>query len=175
MYLSSCLESSFRHLSMIYNMKFPGQNDILRFVKYQSQISLFKRTLVDLDLHCHSVVDEIIFPGVYVMYEASNSYPKRVVEKDNCGGGGAQIWANIVSRGLFNKKAGASTSMNNMSPLLSVPQWTVKDCFCICRLPRGRRSISLPCWKRGKRKKVTNLVNSRYFFYICILIIQITA
>lgn len=37
------------------------------------------------------------------------------------------------------------TSMNNMSPVESTPQCTVKDCLCICRLPKGFKSISLPC------------------------------
>ena len=51
------------------------------------------------------------------------------------------------SRAMSNvttRKRALFTSINSMSPVLSVPQWTVKLCFCNNRLPTGRRSTSLP-------------------------------
>lgn len=48
-----------------------------------------------------------------------------------------------MSKGTTRKRQ-LFTSIKSMSPVLSVPQWTVKLCFCNNRLPTGRRSTSLP-------------------------------
>ena len=51
------------------------------------------------------------------------------------------------------------TSMKSMSPVLSAPQWTVNDCFCISRLPSGFRSMSLPCWSHTQRQSCRQYYN----------------
>jgi len=53
-----------------------------------------------------------------------------------------------------------------MSPLLSLPQWTENDCFCVILLATGFRSISLPFYKRKNPVRVAPwylcVKNSRY-------------